>query len=82
MLEYDPPALTFLPGGEDGNVEVQMFNATAMQEQAAHDLGTLGLTETRAPGEIDEAAPQVPPTHCAPTIGQTCGAERIPGGIH
>ena len=55
MLEYDPPALTFLPGGEDGNVEVQMFNATAMQEQAAHDLGTLGLTETRAPGEIDEA---------------------------
>ena len=55
MLEYDPPALTFRPGGDEGNVEVQMFDATVMQEQAEMDMGTLGLTDTRAPSDIDHA---------------------------
>ena len=31
-----------------------MFDAMAMQQQAAYDMGTLGLTDTRAPGEMDE----------------------------
>ena len=55
MLEYDPPALTVRPGGDFGDVQVQMFNSTAMHEQALLDVGALRLTETRAPGDIDVA---------------------------